>query len=91
MKEELLNIKLPEKYVEGLIKYEDGIDNVPSWPELNEKGYTWDEHMKLNKLVEIEAMKYTLNSAIDDDELTEEQIKEGKVLIDKAIEEYNEM
>lgn len=91
MKEELLNIKLPQKYVDGLIEYKEGLDTVPDWLELSEKGYTWDEHLKLNKLVGIEAMKYTLNEAIENKEVTEEEIEEAKMLIEKAIEEYNEM
>ncbi len=88
---ELLKIKLPKKYKEGLIKYELGFDNVPNWIELSEKGYTWNEHMKLNQLVAIEYIKYTLKEAIEDKEVTEEEIKEAKKLIDKAIEEYNAM
>lgn len=91
MKEDLLNIKLPQKYKEGLIDYQEGLDNVPNWLELSKKGFTWEEHLKLNKLVEIEAMKYILNDAIKDNEITNEEISESKKLIEKAIEEYNNM
>lgn len=91
MKEQLLKIKLPKKYEEGLIDYKVGLDNVPDWLELSKKGYTWDEHMKLNKLAEIETMKNSLNEAIEDNEITEEEIKESKILIEKAIKEYNEI
>lgn len=91
MKEELLKIKLPQKYKEGLINYKEGLDNIPDWPELSEKGYTWDEHLKLNKLIEIEHMKHSLNDLLEDDELTEEEIQEARILIQKSIKEYNEM
>lgn len=91
MKEQLLNIKLPQKYKEGLLDYKEGVDIVPSWIELSEKGYSWEEHLKLNKLVEIEHMKYELKEAIEDNELTEEEIKEAERLILNAINEYNEM
>lgn len=91
MKEDILSIKLPQKYKEGLIDYQEGLDNVPNWLELSKKGFTWEEHLKLNKLVEIEAMKYILNDAIKDNEITNEEISESKKLIKKAIEEYNNM
>ncbi|AQR95551.1 hypothetical protein [Clostridium saccharoperbutylacetonicum] len=87
MKEQLLNIDLPEKYKEGLIEYVPGLDNEPQWPELQKLGYTWEKHLKLNKLVEIEAMKYGLK----DNDITPEEILEIKKLIQNAIEEYNNM
>lgn len=91
MKEQILNIKLPDKYIEGLIEYVPGLDNEPQWPELQKIGYTWEKHLKLLKLVAIEAMKYSLKEAIEDNEITEEEIKDVKVLIEQAIKEYNKM
>lgn len=91
MKSELLKIKLPTEYKEGLIKYELGLDNFPDWPMLQVQGWNFKEHLKLEKLISIEAIKYSLNEAIEDDEVTEEEINYAKKLINKAIEEYNAM
>lgn len=85
MKENLLNIKLPKKYEEGLFKYEEGIDSIPEWPMLQKNGWTFQEHLKLHKLVEIEHMKYLL------DEVSEDEMEEVTKLINNAINEYNQM
>jgi len=90
MKEQLLNIKLPDKYKEGLINYSHELDNVPDWPTLLKRGWTFKEHLKLEKLVEIEFIKYSLKEMIEDSEITEEEIKEAKEIIKNAIKEYNE-
>ena len=89
MKEELLNIKLPQYYKEGLIKYEEGIDNIPTWIEFSEKGYSKEQFKKMSLLVVIEATKNTLNEAIEEDEITEDEIKEAEELIQKKVIEYN--
>lgn len=88
MKEELLNIKLPKKYKEGLFEYKEGLDNIPEWPLLQKKGWTFEEHLKLYKLIEIEHMNYVLNESLSSDEFSEEEMKE---LIKNAINEYNKM
>lgn len=87
MKEQLLNINLPDKYIEGLIEYVPGLDNEPQWPELQKMGYTWEQHFKFNKLIEIEAMKY----ALMEDDISREEILEIEKMIQDAIEEYNNM
>lgn len=89
MKKQLLLIKLPDKYEENLFQYEDGLDNTPTWPELAKIGYTWDEHMKLSKLVSIECSKYMLEQ--DFDEMTEDERQMVNELIQKLIDEYNSM
>ena len=91
MKKELLNLDLPDKYKEGIINYSLGIDNVPDLPTFLKHGRTRKEYLKLEQLVHIEDMKYSLAEDIKDNEFTEEEIKEIKQLIDKAIEEYNNM
>ncbi|WP_434295883.1 hypothetical protein [Clostridium botulinum] len=91
MKSQLLKIKLPKEYKEGLIKYKFGLDNFPDWLMLQVQGWTFKEHLKLEKLISIEAIKYFLNEAIEDDEVTGEEINYAKKLINKAIEEYNAM
>lgn len=91
MKEDLLNLKLPKKYEEGLFKYELGLDNMPDWPEFLKNGWSFQDYMKLEKLVGIEHMKYILNDAIEDGEVSEEEIKELRELIEDAIKGYNEM
>lgn len=88
MKEELLNIKLPKKYKEGLFEYKEGLDNIPEWPLLQKNGWTFEEHLKLYKLIEIEHMNYVLNESLSSDEFSEEEMKE---LIKNAINEYNKM
>lgn len=91
MKERLLNIKLPDKYKDGLINYSLGLDNVPDWLALQEQGWTFQEHLKLEKLIEIEHMKYSLNEAINENEITREEIKEIEDLIANVIKEYNDI
>ncbi|SHJ52337.1 hypothetical protein SAMN02745163_02063 [Clostridium cavendishii DSM 21758] len=91
MKEQLLKIKPPKKYKEGLIKYEIGLDTVPDWPMLQAHGWTFEEHLKLEQLISIENMRFSLNEAIEENEATEEEIKECRILIEKAIEKYNNM
>lgn len=91
MKDKFLNLKLPDKYIEGLVKYEEGLDNIPEWIDLQKKGWAFEEYLKLEKLIEIEYMKYHLNEYKEDDEIELEEIKEAEQLIEKAIKEYNEM
>lgn len=91
MKEKLLNIKLPKEYKEGLFKYKEGLDNVPEWPILQKNGWTFEEHLKLCKLIEIEHMKYVLNDSLSSGEVSQEEVQETKKLIKDAINEYNEM
>ena len=91
MKEKLLNIKLPKEYKEGLFEYEEGLDNVPQWPVLKKNGWTFEEHLKLYKLIEIEHMKYILNDSLLSGEVSQEEAKEISKLIRNAINEYNEM
>lgn len=91
MKEQLLSIKLPDKYEKGLIEYVPGLDNEPQWPELQKLGYTLEKYMKLQKLVSIEAMNYALDDAKEDGEATDTEVAEIENLIKNAIEEYNNM
>lgn len=91
MKMDLLNIKLPQEYKENLFQYKEGLDNVPNWIELKKKGYTWNEHLKLDKLIEIENMKYRLNEAINNNEVSDEEIQEAEYLIKNTIKEYNDI
>ncbi len=89
MKEELIKLKLPKKYKEGLFEYKIGVDNVPNWPILEKYGWTFKEHSKLEKLVEIEHMKCLLKEYIYNNEATEEEIKECERMIKEVIGEYN--
>lgn len=89
MKEELIKLKLPKKYKEGLFEYKIGLDNVPEWPILQKLGWTFKEHLKLEVLVGIEHMKYSLNEAINENKITEDEIKECERMIKEAIVEYN--
>ncbi|EHK2440924.1 hypothetical protein KCL46_000946 [Clostridium perfringens] len=91
MKEELIKLKLPKEYKEDVFKYEIGLDNVPDWPTLQKHGWTFKDHLKLESLVNIEHMKYSLKEAIKDNEITEDEVKECEQIIKVAIKEYNEM
>ncbi|HAT4348523.1 hypothetical protein [Clostridium perfringens] len=91
MKEELIKLKLPKEYKEGLFEYQIGLDNVPDWPTLQKLGWTFKEHLKLEALVGIEHMKYSLKEAINDNEITEEEIKECNKIIEANIDKYNKM
>lgn len=89
MRQELLNLTLPDKYREGLFEYCETLDGTPEWPELARCGYTWEKHLKLYKLVSIEHMKYMLKEY--GDEFTEEEMKQAKELLEQTIQEYNEI
>lgn len=91
MKEELINLRLPQTYQEGLIEFKEGLDSEPEWPKLQEMGYSLQYHKKLMKLVTIESMKYQLKENMKNQEITDEIINECKNLINKAIEEYNQI
>ncbi len=87
MKEKLLNLKLPKIYEENLFVYKLGLDNCPEWIDAIKKGWTREEYEKLNKLIQIERLKYILNN----EELKKVEIKQINKLINKAIKEYNKM
>lgn len=89
MKEVLIKLKLPKNYKEELFEYKIGLDNVPDWSTLQKHGWTFKEHSKLEKLVEIEHMKYLLKEYTYNNEATEEEIKECERRIKEAIGEYN--
>ncbi|MBU8567577.1 hypothetical protein KM914_14230 [Virgibacillus pantothenticus] len=89
LKDQLLNLTLPKKYKENLIQYTPGLDNVPEWIDL--PGYTKEQYKKLTILVSIEDMKYTLDEAMKDNEITQDEIELTKQMIDARIKEYNEL
>lgn len=91
MENSIIGFKPPKIYIEGIITYKPGVDIEPNWPTLMKHGYTFEEHLKLGQLIAIEHMKYELKEAIEDNELTEEEVKEAEKLILKAINEYNVM
>lgn len=86
-----MNLTLPDVYEENLFEYVPGIDNVPELIDLIPKGYTMKHCRKLHKLVSIEATKYTMKEAIEDGEITSEEIEYGHQIIAEMIEEYNNM
>lgn len=89
MKEQLLKLTLPKKYKENLFQYTPGLDNVPEWIDL--PGYTKEQYKKLTILVSIEDMKHTLDEAMKDNEITQDEIELTKQMIDARIKEYNEL
>lgn len=86
-----MNLDLPDVYEENLFKYVPGIDNVPDYIDLIFKGYSMEKCDKLLKLVSIEHTKYTLNEAIKDGSVSEDEVEYGKQVIAELIEEYNKM
>lgn len=91
MKEGLLKLKLPREYKDKLFEYHIGLDNVPDWLTLQKLGWTFKDHLKLESLVGIEHMKYSLKEAIEDDDVTDDVIKGCEQMIENAIKEYNEL
>lgn len=91
MNVDILKVKPPKLYEKGYIKYEEGLDIQPNWPKLMKHGYTFEEHLKLSKIFAIEGAKYTLKEAIEDNEISKDEIKEVEDLIERLIKEYNEM
>ncbi|WP_374966486.1 hypothetical protein [Lysinibacillus sp. RS5] len=91
MKKELMNLELPELYVENLFEYRFTIDVVPEWIDFAREGYSMQKYRKFSKLYTIERMKYILNEAIQDDVINDDEMVEANKLIQEAIQEYNEM
>lgn len=82
--------KLPATYEPGFFDYSEyayTLDALPEWPDYKEAGYTWDEHLKFMKFISIERLKYVLLN----EELTEDEIKEGELIVEKRIKEYDDM
>ncbi|HBZ09127.1 MAG TPA: hypothetical protein DEO65_04455 [Bacillus bacterium] len=40
--------------------HEEGLDNIPDWPEMMKQGMSFDEYMKFRKQKNIERMEYML-------------------------------
>ncbi|WP_040212392.1 hypothetical protein [Clostridium polynesiense] len=92
MKNVLIEIKLPKEYKENLFEYKPGLNNIPDWPLLKKGGWTFQEHLKLEKLIEIEYMKYVLQEAITNEDInSDDEMKQYKIMIKNAIEEYNNL
>lgn len=91
MKKELMNLELPERYIENLFEYRFTLDGVPEWIDFAREGYSMQKYWKFSKLYTIETMKYFLNEAIQDDEIDHDEMVEANKLIQEAIQEYNEM
>lgn len=91
MREQLLNLELPSKYKENLIQYTPTIDGVPEWIDFAEKGYSMQKYHKFTKLYAIEYMKFHLDEAIKENEVSDSELTEARKLIEEAISEYNEM
>lgn len=90
MKKKLFELELPKIYQEGLFEYKPMIDGYPELID-RPKGYSYEKFCKLNKLIQIELLKYNINEARKNMELTAEEIKEAEFLIEEAINEYNEL
>lgn len=91
MKKELMNLELPERYIENLFEYRYTLDGVPEWVDFAREGYSMQKYRKFSKLYIIESMKYHLKEAIQDDEINDDEVVEVNKLIQEAIQEYNEM
>ena len=86
MKKELMNLELPELYIENLFEYRSTIDGVPEWIDFAREGYSMQKHRKF-----FERMKYILNEASQDDVINDDEMVEANKLIQEAIQEYNDM
>jgi len=91
MKNDLLDLKLPRKYKENIIQYTPMLDGAPEWIDFAEKGYSMNDYHKFTKLYAIESMKYHLNEAIEENEISKADALEAQKLIDEAIQEYNDL
>lgn len=72
MKTELMNLELPELYIENLFEYRYTLDGVPEWIDFAREGYSMQKYHKFSKLYTIERMKYILNEAIQDDVINDD-------------------
>lgn len=90
MKEELLKIKPPAKYCEGIIKFQEGFDTVPDLLEYLQNGYTANEAKKMELLVSIETMK-KLRSENDLSEEDPDELKQFDHAVMGLISQYNQI
>ncbi len=86
-----MQLELPKQYTENLIKYQHMVDGIPEWIDFAKEGYSMQKYRKFTKLYEIESIKYHLKEAIQDGEISDDEMVEANKLIQKAIQEYNEM
>lgn len=91
MKEELLKLKLPEKYEENLFEFRESLDGVPDWNDLQPLGYTKEMFQKFNLLVSIERTKYLLKLDQEFNQISEDEILVVKEIIEQKIKEYNQI
>lgn len=87
----ILEKKPPNKYEEGFFRYSPGLDTFPEDIHFILAGFTFKEIEKMHKLYFIEFMKYQLEESKDTDEdVSPEEIEEGKMRIAELIAQYNE-
>lgn len=87
-RKEILTIKPPQKYKEGVMKYSEGLDNIPEKIDYLKNGYNLQEACKMELLIRIERLKYILE--LLEEESIEER-KETENIIHQCIQQYNQM
>lgn len=85
-----LKTKPPEKYKEGVLTVEEGMDNIPELIDYINAGYTKYEAEKMNLLVRIELMREQLIK-VNLNEVADKEIRDFTRKIEGLINEYNEL
>ncbi|MDD6266455.1 MAG: hypothetical protein PUA92_01025 [Clostridium sp.] len=95
MESRLYTINLTKKYEPGMIDYSEyvnRIDGIPQWPDFAERGFSWEQYLKINKLLSIEGAIYRYNHIEEYGlEANEEEKEVCMELINAMIKEYDAM
>lgn len=81
--------KPPKQYIENFIKYEPGFDTFPELIDFVLNGFTMEEAERMRSIFRIEKLKHTINEAENDEDVSEEEINEGKAILAEMISDYN--
>ncbi len=87
-RDEIMKFDYDAKYSESLIKFEDGVDILPSLPEFYECGLGNREHDKLFLLMRIESL---INDVDSEEDITQEEREEYMKCIDTLIARYDKL
>ena len=81
--------KPPKQYIENFIKYEPGFDTFPELIDFVMNGFTMEEAERMRSIFRIEALRYQIDAAKNDEDISEEEINEGKAILAEMISNYN--
>lgn len=81
--------KPPKQYTEDFIKYVPGFDTFPELIDFVLNGFTMEEAERMRSIYRIEQLKYLIDTAKNDEDVSEEEINESKTILAEMISNYN--